>query len=83
MIDMVKVDIQYLGHYWKSLGRPTLIFPIRQNLLGSTTTVMFAWFYCFVTNSHVNKDSNTHEPVPDDLRAYKARLVLNDVMRKY
>ena len=35
MIDMVKVDIQYLGHYWQSLGRPTLIFPIRQNLLGT------------------------------------------------
>jgi hypothetical protein len=35
MIDMVKVDIQYLGHYWKSLGRPTLIFPIRRNLLGT------------------------------------------------
>ena len=35
LLDMFKTDIQYLGK-WKMLGRPTIILPIRQSMLGTS-----------------------------------------------
>ncbi|CAD5110977.1 DgyrCDS331 [Dimorphilus gyrociliatus] len=33
LLDMLKTDVQHLQRYWNNIGRPLMVFPIKQSLL--------------------------------------------------